>query len=217
MPVSEMENYIKLNKEIYYLTVKNGLYPDLKYFFRNPGTAVALQNLFLKSNQYLHNFKVVTNLDSITIKTCCYNYEGVGRQNIQSYRKKHEIWHLNFIPSEFKSHGYPAGYPIFTFDYDNNAKRSSWETYFQYLFYLRNENTFFESNNYFTKTGQFYKENGDLAGYDNLSYPDYMFPGIHKNIGEIDLKKINYFSTYLAIYSEEEISKITKISVEQLK
>jgi hypothetical protein len=40
---------------------------------------------------------------------------------------------------------------------------------------------------------------------------------INLNIGEINLKKMDYFCKYLAIYSEEEISRITKILVEPLK
>ena len=92
MPVPEQENYIKLNKDIYYLTVND----VEKYFFRNPSTVIALQNLFLKSNQYLHNYKVVSNLDTITVNTCCFDYNsGLGSQNMHYSYSKPEIWHLN--------------------------------------------------------------------------------------------------------------------------
>ena len=216
MPVTEQENYIKLNKEIYYLTVNN----DEKYFFRNSSVAIALQNLFFKSNQYLHNFKVVSNLDSIAVTTCCFDYNSeLGSQNMHYTYMKPEIWHLNSGVSAYSPEGSEnknQGYPQFNFVSDNR-KLSSWRTYFEYLLWLRNNKILFESNNYFTQTGSFYKKNGRPASSYWPEWPFIQFPGIHKNIGEINLTKIDYYCKYLAIYSEEEISKITKISVEQFK
>jgi len=216
MPVPEQENYIKLNKDIYYLTVNN----DENYFFRNPSTVIALQNLFLKSNQYLHNYKVVSNLDTITVNTCCFDYNSqLGSQNMHYTYSKPEIWHLNSDNSAYSPYGSEnnnSGYPQFNFVY-GRGKISSWRTYFEYLLWLRNNEILFESNNYFTQNGSFYKENGIPAHYSWPEYPFNLFPGIHKNIGNINLAKIDYYCKYLAIYSEEEISKITKISVKQLK
>lgn len=216
MPVPVQENYIKLNKDIYYLTVNN----DEKYFFRNPSTVIALQNLFLKSNQYLHNYKVVSNLDTVTVNTCCYDYNDLlGSQNMQYVYSKPEIWHLNSGNSAYSPDGSEnnnPGYPQFNFVHENH-ELSSWRTYFEYLLWLRNNEILFESTNYFTQFGSFYKENGNPAHYNWPDYPFYKFPGIHKNIGNINLAKIDYYCKYLAIYSEEEISKITKISIEQLK
>ena len=230
MPVPEQENYIKLNKDIYYLTVND----VEKYFFRNPSTVIALQNLFLKSNQYLHNYKVVSNLDTITVNTCCFDYNGGGSQNMHSnYSKQPEIWDLNSGSSAYLpggSRNSNSGYPQFNFVHEIrdfagggkvDAKCGSWRTYFEYLLYLRNNEILFESNNYFTQNGSFYIENGNPAPGDGWPrYPWNLFPGIkliNKNIGNINLGKIDYYCKYLAIYSEEEISKITKISVEQLK
>ena len=225
MPVPEQENYIKLNKDIYYLTVND----VEKYFFRNPSTVIALQNLFLKSNQYLHNYKVVSNLDTITVNTCCFDYNGGGSQNMHSnYSKQPEIWDLNSGSSAYLpggSRNSNSGYPQFNFVHEvsiynrvvSGEKYASWRTYFEYLLCLRNNEILFESNNYFTQNGSFYKKNGDPAANNLPEYPFYLFPGINKNIGNINLGKIDYYCKYLAIYSEEEISKITKISVEQLK
>jgi hypothetical protein len=216
MPVPEQENYIKLNKDIYYLTVND----DEKYFFRNPSTVIALQNLFLKSNQYLHNYKVVSNLDTITVNTCCFDSNSeLGSQNMHYTYSKPEIWHLNSGNSAYSPYGSEnnnSGYPQFNFVH-NSRKLSSWRTYFEYLLWLRNNEILFESNNYFTQNGSFYKENGNPAHYSWPEYPFNLFPGINKNIGNINLAKIDYYCKYLAIYSEEEISKITKISVAQLK
>ena len=221
MPVPEQENYIKLNKDIYYLTVNN----DENYFFRNPSTVIALQNLFLKSNQYLHNYKVVSNLDTITVNTCCYDYNSsLGSQNMHGeVDSKPEIWHLNSDSSAYSPDGsdnYNSGYPQFNFVHESR-KLSSWRTYFEYLLWLRNNEILFESNNYFTQNGVFYKENGNPAHDHWPEYPYAMFPPpewrVPLNIGNINLAKIDYYCRYLAIYSEEEISKITKISVKQLK
>jgi len=218
MPVPEQENYIKLNKDIYYLTVND----VEKYFFRNPSTVIALQNLFLKSNQYLHNYKVVSNLDTITVNTCCFDYNSeLGSQNMHYSYSKPEIWHLNSGNSAYSPYGSQnnnSGYPQFNFiNVYKSRKLSSWRTYFEYLLWLRNNEILFESNNYFTQNGSFYKENGNPAHSNWPEYPFNSFPGINKNIGNINLGKIDYYCKYLAIYSEEEISKITKISVEQLK
>jgi len=219
MPVPEQEDYIKLNKEIYYLTVNN----DENYFFRNPSTVIALQNLFLKSNQYLHNYKVVSNLDTINVNTCCFDYDSeLGSQNMHYTYSKPEIWHLNSGNSAYSPYGSDnnnSGYPQFNFVHDSR-KLSSWRTYFEYLLWLRNNEILFESNNYFTQNGVFYKENGNPAHYNWPEYPFSMFPSpewrVPQNIGNINLAKIDYYCKYLAIYSEEEISKITKISVKQL-
>ena len=70
----------------------------------------------------------------------------------------------------------------------------------------------FALDNYFMKTGLFYAENGNTNNRDT----SINFPGAHKNIGNINLEKIDYYCKYLAIYSEEEISKITNITVEQI-
>ena len=253
MPVPEQENYIKLNKEIYYLTVNN----DEKYFFRNPKTAIALQNLFLKSNQYLHNFKVVSNLDTITVNTCCFDYKTLNSftahtdqvtpivQNMYAGFGNPEIWHLNSGDRAYSSMGSKngiSGYPQFyfqneslyyneTYDWMRNYSKSSWSIYFEYLLYLRNNKILFESNNYFTQTGSFYEENGIGSRVHNrprsFYYPSsrvvksFLKGGqinlTKSKIGQLNLTKIDYYCKYLAIYSEEEISKITKISVGQLK
>ena len=237
MPVSEQENYLKLNKEIYFLTVNK----FEKFFFRNSGSVIALQNLFLKSNQYLHNFKVSSNIDTITVNTCCPDYELLGSQNIVRDRiDKSEIWDLNSGNSVYSPGGTGRGnpgYPQFKFPYYENYRNkpvSSWETYFVYLISLTNNIILFEPNNYFNQTGSDYIKNGIPISYYSPGFPYNRYPGIpSKNsgddgnisisgempfdMGEIDLTKIDYYCEYLAIYSEEEISKITKILVEPLK
>lgn len=255
MPDSEKEAYRKLNKQIYFLTD----YSVDTFFFRSPKTVIALQNLFIKSNQYLHNFKVITNLDTLIVKTCCIGYDDpvymgngkhvryVNTQNMLSKDKRDnpsEIWHLN---SSFNkewnyrqsSNNKNPGYPQFNFvthygaEYGRLNKLSSWTTYFEYLYHLRNNQILFDTNTYYTETGSFYIKNGEsymsklplLGVMPGAPYDDY--PGIvtsrfsskktEVEIGAIKLEKIDYYCYYLAIYSEEEISKIKSISVKQLK
>ena len=164
----------------------------------------------------------MSNLDTITVNTCCFDYNSeLGSQNMHYSYSKPEIWHLNSGNSAYSPYGSQnnnSGYPQFNFiNVYKSRKLSSWRTYFEYLLWLRNNEILFESNNYFTQNGSFYKENGNPAHSNWPEYPFNSFPGINKNIGNINLGKIDYYCKYLAIYSEEEISKITKISVEQLK
>jgi len=244
MPDSEKEAYRKLNKQIYFLTD----YSVDTFFFRSPKTVIALQNLFIKSNQYLHNFKVITNLDTLIVKTCCIGYDDpvymgngksvryVNTQNMLSKDKRYnpsEIWQLNSSFYKESEHRKPSnnnnpGYPLFNFfsGYYNDGsavKLSSWRTYFEYLYHLRNNQILFDTNTYYTETGSFYIKNGEsymsklpLRGVmPGAPYNNY--PGIDVEIGAIKLEKIDYYCYYIAIYSEEEISKIKSISVKQLK
>ena len=251
MPVFEQEDYKKLKKKIYPLIVKGAINtksekkPKRKsrknkkenserkvenFFFRNRNTTIALQNLFLKSNQYLHNFKVRSNLDTINVKTCCeYRNDNKITHNIHYSYGKPEIWHLNSGNSIYDPDGSRntnSGYPQFNFIYESNMnfgygyknlKVSSWRTYFEYLRFLTNNEILFASNTYFTKTGQYYMKNGTPISRSLFEYPYRLFPGDNEIIGEINLEKIDYYSKYLAIYSEEEISEITNISVKKLK
>jgi hypothetical protein len=108
------------------------------------------------------------------------------------------------------------GYPLFSF-YSDSRKLSLWRTDFEYIHWLKNNEIIYESNNYFSKTGLFYIEYGNSVNNYWPEYPLNQFPGIPDNnrIGEINLIKTDYYCKYLAIYSEEKISKIKNISVKQ--
>jgi hypothetical protein len=230
MPLSEQENYTKLNKKTYLLRVNSGAG---LCFFRNPKTVIALQNLFIKSNKYLHNFKILTNLDTFNVKTCCYNYQdNLGTQNIYYNYGIPKIWHLNSGGNRsYKSEGSEnenPGFPIFNLLTNNNAKISSWRTYFEYLHWLGNNNILFDVNKYFTETGIFYRDNGKPVGGYWPEMPYLAFPGINyvydeeedKSlfiIGEVSLTKTDYYCTYLSIFSEDRLSKISNISVKPIK
>ena len=82
--------------------------------------------------------------------------------------------------------------------------------------YYLNQITILRKTDHFIKKMVILHTRGRLArDIHGISFPGIKL--INKNIGNINLGKIDYYCKYLAIYSEEEISKITKISVEQLK
>ena len=239
MSASEQENYMKINKEIYYFTInrdspiildkkkkkkkkkKNNTSYIETFFFRDYGTAVALQNLFMKSNQYLHNFRIiVSNLDTINVKTCCYDYDGSSTHNISG---GFEQWSLNWWRHN------SAGYPDFRFVY-RNSDYSSWQVYINYLFYLESNDILFDPENYFTQDSESIKsvttkwwliqnQKFEISNFPGFHHWDYRVQNQpsrnHKYIGILNLKKQEHFHLFKKIYSEEEISKITKILVEQ--
>jgi hypothetical protein len=228
MPSSEQEAYEKLNKEVYHLSINH----NEKYYFRNKATNIALQNLFLKSNQYLHKFSVVSDIDSILVNTCCYYQEKpeISAWNIfnETQRRdiKPKIWNLNCGTSRITSSlNYNSGFPQFWFpETRHNIDNPSWRVYFEYIKGLRNNKILFQESSYYTGDGNFYIEGlenyrGTIGIIPNL-------PGVIQKtgetgsvypIGEVDLTKIDYFCQYLAIYSEEDISKISNISVKKIK
>lgn len=228
---SEIENYKSMNKDVYTLDIID--YHTLS--FRKKETAIALQNLFIKSNRYLHSFRVISNIDTINVKPCCYYY-GRGQegssQNIYSYQYGgNRIWELNSDSSksysklaEGSSNG-NMGYPQFTLVWDaggRGEKISNWTLYFKYVHWLTNHQIFFDDKTYFMNDGKFYIENGKPSSDHLRSAPYKWFPGTESvfdpvlPIGELNFSKIVYHCKYLAIYSEKEISKITTLKVERI-
>jgi hypothetical protein len=264
MPISEQEDFKKLNKEIYILKVN---YLE-NYFFRNVKSSIALQNLFLKSNKFIHNFEIITNIDTIKVKTCCYGndkdreeVQDIYTKRINPYKK---AWDLNIYfeiqniyideinPSkiwDLNSGGqskYNEGFPQFYFvdDYhkfeefeeaskiikqEGNARlfhQLSTTSWYNYLVCISNTypDIFFNSKSYFNESNKFYiNESSELFFWLNFrsspmrgyycKYPQ----SEDKYIGNINLQKKNYNNIYRAIYSEEQISKLSNISVKPLK
>lgn len=228
MTTEEVANYNSLNKQVYTLLLYNE-----KISFRSPKTAIALQNLFIKSNQYLHNFIVATNLGSIPFRTCCSEYSGRGQNNIKGeYPGQLNSWRLN-VPyddnsttnSEVRSStNNNTGFPAFTnaehFKEEGFENRpyeiSSWRTYYEYLYWLQNNSILFNKLYYFTGTGNFYKENGDPAHYSWPEYPYISWPGASIIIGRLSFTPGEYYSKYIVTYTEEEIMKITGFTVKKI-
>ncbi len=243
MSDAERENYKKLNKKIYMLNFDE--VEGNNFFLRNHKSAIALQNLFLKSNQFIHNFIIQINfdskIDSLSVNTCCKSKDKdiKNSQNILPLNENDDFgyWRVNYDSNERS--GFPKdglGYPNFKFRkgilYDwrsiqyPGSLTSSWSIYTDWNKALRNK-ILLDQEFYYSGTGILYKEKGLV--YDH--YYDFDFInqesfGVLSNlntkeevylIGTIKFKKNIHLSKYIAIYSEDEISKISSISISQAK
>jgi len=227
MTTEEVANYNSLNKQVYKLLLDNE-----KLSFRSPKTAIALQNLFIKSNQYLHNFIVATNLGAIPFRTCCSEYSSRGRNNIKGeFPGQLNSWRLNVPYDDNKPSNYEAqssrnnntGFPNFKnggeYLEDGRVRGyelSNWRTYYEYLYWLQNSSILFDKLYYFTGTGSFYKEKGDPAHYSWPEYPFLSWPGPSNFIGRLSFNLGEYYSKYIVTYTEEEVFKITGFTVKKL-
>jgi hypothetical protein len=200
MAVSEIEDYEKLNKKTYYLTINN----SEKYFFRNSNTKLALQNFFLKSNKFLHKFKILTNIDSTNFNNK-KNILLMNTNNKSGFPQFHFPFHME------------VQYEYFTAE--ELSYFSSWYVYYEYITSLENYKVFFGPDNYFNKEALFYIENcgnnySRLLGNILVGH----IPGITtKKIGNLNFEKISYFIKYSAIYNEDQLSKLSNISVKPIK
>lgn len=214
MTTEDVVNYNTLNKKVYTLIFED----NEKLSFRSPKTCIAFQNLFIKSNQYIHNFIITTNIGTIPINLMKGNsnisFDNVGWEN---------MWRLNVIDDEdFNGKGADmkfyagTGYPNFKVvskqgnDEIRFIEDSSWNLYLEYLFYTPN-NVFFDKEDYFIRSD--YDVNNDFrytnhAGSVPGSYFTY--------IGKLDLSPWAYLSKYRATFSEEEIMKITSFNVKKI-
>jgi hypothetical protein len=256
MTKSEVENYKKLNNFFYKLILTSN--PSIMsmrtdrygapeegsetFYFRNIKTAVAIQNLFIKSNKYLHNYLIKSNLDTIAVKLG----DDINKNNIYKHNSNTNTWNLNIRKLERdlknqhleeKSRNTNIGFPYFNFEKPSfHLVSSSWSIYYTYLTDLKDKSVFFDKNFYFERDGEFYKKNGKPIHYGLTEYPyndssipytiehiKYYFKSIaedHPLIGKLLIlgsNQLKYYSRYIAIYSESEIAKITNFSVIQLK
>jgi hypothetical protein len=210
MAVPEIEDYKKLNKETYFLKINN----SERYFFRNSKTSIALQNLFFKSNKFLQKYKILTNIDSVS-----FNY----KSKIIYVNDNSGFPQFNFPPEPiFNACRTDRGLGMETIEFlergYNNSMISSWKVYSSYIIYLENFKILFDSDNYFKESASFFIENGNPDYHSRPKYPINQFPGIiTKIIGYMNFEKISYFIKYSTIYSEEQISKLSNISVKPIK
>ncbi len=242
MSEAERENYKKLNKKIYALNFDE--IEGSNFYLRNFNSAIALQNFFLKSNQFIHNYIVQINfeskIDSLTVKTCCLG-QGNDKISAQNFMPKDQnedfdYWRVNYDSTEIP--GFPKdglGYPNFKFTtgilydlYNHNLKQhseSSWSIYNDWNKALRN-NILLDEAFYYSGTGQFYAEKGNGNSFFNFNFINKESFGVLVNfntkeevylIGTIKFKKNVHLSKYVARYSEDEISKIRSISISQAK
>ena len=219
MSESEVSNYKKLNKGVYALFIGNN-----QLFFRNPKTSIALQNLFLKSNKYLHNFSVSSNIGAIPLEindlkknTSASRLDNTSISNVERYTFPGQ-WSVNFQRFGFPDfnsprYGYTSSEEGFLRQYSTSR---SWDVYYQWIDFLGEEDhkIFMDANNYFNKTVYDYSDDLWRAS-DSLRQGG---PSIFENyIGIVDFYNRSYLSLYKAVFSEEDLTKITGFSVKQLK
>lgn len=215
MSDEEVVNYKQINKKVFTLTIGNE-----NIHLRNKLSSLIIQNLFIKSNRYLTDFKVITNIDTINVKKCCYDYNGglLRTQNFYYGYDKPEYWHLNAKEADnYSSEGSKNGnygFPIFTVKDDVGQWISNWRIYFEYLLWLRKNSILVKDNIYFTSTSHELIERGDPSHYNWPKYPYNFFPGIYQNIGHLELdSKYVTWHKYQAIYTLDELTKLTFIKV----
>jgi len=216
MSESEVSNYKKLNKGVYALFIG---YNQL--FFRNPKTSIALQNLFLKSNKYLHNFSVSSNIGIIPLEIngpkkniTIYNRSlNTSIENVIRYFSPEE-WSVNIDGVGFPDfnsprHGYTWNEELF-----KSANFRSWYLYSAWIDHFGEEDhkIFMDTTNYFRQLKNDYT---DYSGNQILREGG---PSIFEDyIGIVNFYNRSYLSLYKAVFSEEDLTKITGFSVKQLK
>jgi len=112
MSENEILSYKNLNKDIYYIS----LFGEL-YIFRNVLSIIQLKNLFIQSNQFLHNFKIVYETGELMPSTNNvfkiwprqWAYDGLPFPNI-------------YFSSQYSRDGYSSWYVYSTLMYNFNIK-----------------------------------------------------------------------------------------------
>lgn len=176
----EVNDYKSLEKKIFILTEND----SIKYYFRSPNSAIAIQNLFLKSNQYLHNFVIQSEIDTINVIACCnsFSYDIPNFQNIHEHQGENNSWNLNFPEDENYAPGRDysptggVGFPIFSFP-NATLDISSWYVYMGWLKCFREDKFWFNSENYYSLSSsdllsdKYEKFLGSMADHDVIIFP----------------------------------------------
>ena len=221
MNETEIDNYKKIGKRVYTLKMHNPYnYQIQSLSFRSAKSAIALQNLFIKSNRYIHDFNVLNNIDTIKIETCCIYRGYKTTNNIESGIYLGDIgynrWCLNYTEYENNMKSFPDFsfyHGIRSGDYEFPA----WKFYYNILHSLTNQSILFEQKNYFNQTIDDWFKYGNP--YDNRSAhePYRYYPAEYiEDFGVLKFTKNEYFSYYYALYSEVELSKVTSFSVKKI-
>lgn len=229
MNINEIENYKNIGKKVYVLQMENPKNSKIEYLsFRNPKSVIYLQNLFIKSNRYIHNFIITTNLDTINVKTCCpyrdtyYNqfrastYRGYNKSDL--YNLNYNTWGLNIEQTENNVNNHKS-FPDFTFDlYGASNEFNAWDIYAEYLSLLQNHTILFNNKYYFNLTVNEWKKFGNPISDPEWPYNSYpgTGEGFETNLGTIRFTKTDYYCIYYALYSESKLSKINSFLVKKL-
>jgi len=214
MSSTDIDAFNAIGKPISKLSIN-----DTIIYLRNELSGLAIQNLFIKSNRYLLDYRIITDLDTILINKCCTPYSNFDRDGIVTP----EVWLLNANKSErntnYGSYNHTGpGFPNFTLKWvsrmGNNV--SNWGLYFMYLKWLKKDFILTEDDFYFTSTFSELKEIGKVEDYQ-IGWPYTQFPGKNKDIGYLSLPdKLTFYNLYLSIYTESELLKLSFIKVEKI-
>ena len=218
MSLSERQNYHTIKKDIYCLFLNN---IDKRYFFRNPKTAIALQNFFLKSNKYLHNFEINSNFDKV-----------LGDRFARDLGKNNNAisFHSSFPNFGFFGYSPSAGIIRRTVE-SKYMLPSSWDYYDGFRELKCKNNYFLEDKNYYQKTASDYIEQKSEYSIpyaiQNTHIGSFEYYKIGEHYGLLEEREIipigvfysqdeSYFFKYNIKYTEEQISKLTNISVKNI-
>jgi len=217
MSSTDIDTYNAMRKPSYKLIIN-----DTIVYLRNELSGIAIQNLFIKSNRYLLDYRVITDLDTILINKCNNSFCNFQRDEISNsilygFRMP-EVWLLNTNTPE-NDYGYVyqargSGFPNFSmrFGYDII---SNWRSYHSLLRSLKNSFVLTEEDFYFTSTNNKLIEIGKQK---RVMYDwETVFPSKRRDIGNLLLpSKLTFNNHYLSIYTESELLKLSFIKVEKI-
>jgi len=195
--------------QIFYEETADGLIHAYKpeeniIYLRNGLSALALENLFLKSNDYLFDFQVFTNKDTIPVTI----HRNTRNCNIPEYNNSHDKKTWKLLST---GNGYP---PVYMTSWDGRFK-TSWEHYWHSL-----------------GSDHFSRLLGSKSDYYSTSYSDFWYGEIPENqrprcnyrpcqyienVGKLDFSmSVGYTFQYKEVFSDEQLSAISFIKVEKL-
>ena len=201
MSANEINDYKKINKKFFIFQMENPKTVKSEFFyFRNPETVLAIQNLFLKSNQYIHNFIVVTNIDTINVN----RFFSTNRFNNWDVGYNNWVFNVNDALMDYDFTN-KSSYPSFYFKETKFV--SACYVYLQYLEHSDCPSRLLDKS-YLYKSYEYRCNNSNFP-----EWPSSLFPNINDYIGVLLCTKREYICKYNALYNEKELSKINSFIV----
>ena len=218
MTKPERENYRNVKKNMYDVLKFSGQGNNIALdtiSLRNIKSLVALKNLFIKSNDILFDFHIISDLDTILVKKCCE--EKVSREGenpvVTSNLSK---WKLSggFPDAAWYTPGQDYG-RLYLW---SKRLRSTWDIYFDFINKFRNHNALFSDSTYFTSNGESLTRDGE-ATYLPHEYLTWLQS--NKYASELIIyaqpMQNKYIQEYSHTLSLEKLEKITGYKIEPFK
>lgn len=228
---TQLEYYLPTQNRLYDLDRERKLEPEngngsdgYKFYgdsihLRSQQSSIALQNLFLKSNQYLSLFRI--------------NFIGLEPADsvISEMPPSHNTWNLNTSFNDWQSSDNKnLGFPNFKFKAEGyQGYRNSYSSWYMYINHLsffsdywrkgKELSVFLGKENYFSYIGS-------NVLYERLVYPFYLYPSPNSYqpnqndrtyfnpIGKINFIKKLYFNERTFIIDLKTLEKISSITIE---